>query len=590
MSKKRKHSKSAQPKAQQPVPSAAVEAAAPAPSLATPESAAMNLPTVEQAIILIVSISLAVFYLHKTCSYMSQFVITSDETYNYFALKSLDSAGIPYQRPPTDSINFEQDFRYPIYRQHLFDLYLRYPFYKLSKNFDYDWIRVSNLAYFYLAMASVLIGIFVDRKSRIPVVTLAFLFIFFSKSPWASASFHYLRYHAYLMMSVVFSLMLCCYVYVQASFHKIIKIILILIISVIPSFLHQAGYFCILFWIVYLGIAELSRLLGNLVHKRGASRGQVFSSLSAMALITFAMIYKRKMIAVGLSKLHNYEAFVPSIKTFFELNFNTTATGLTITAIVFLAGMLSFKKLSYFERRLFIFVSLFLIFALTLSSFVVGSQYSGYHGRNRYYAFLHPVYLLLLSLMVTAIYNQLAVRLIRFKLSRIAIFMLLLVPFIFDLYKLCDLHIDKYNFSHSPRIRRAELDTVKERIKEYDCVVVTDAVCYFCQYHFPDIKSYMFFGYSKAFDSAQDGSTMRTRYAHIVKHKGRVLRSNGMPHIGTRSAFCEMLAENPSKLIWFFNIDGYRTDEELLKSLKTVPYFGNGAMIPAASLQEKVCR
>lgn len=506
----------------------------------------------QNLVILLVAFAISIVMVNRTIDDLADYIPISDEVNIIYKINGIYETGRTNEifplgsarRDTTLALTKENYWRNGEYQ---LESYMRFPFYYFSEDkFDFSWAGLSNSFYLYLIFAGVLLSVLFFKETKIPIVTVAVLAILIGYSYWASASFHYIRYYCYMFLAIIVSHFACTYLHTISNIKYIFKRLFTILIALIPGFFHPAGYILSFYWIAMVGIDELKQM------RSGFNRKKLISSVVVLLGVGFAFFYNWGKINLALSKL-NFDSFGTIAEKFIQLNFPTKPFSVFILLIIVVLGGISYKKWSVFEKKLLLHSVVFLFAGFVLASLIMGSNYSSFHGANRYYFFLHGIYLIILALFISAIHKNIKEKIKPFYLKILPVFILLL-PLFTGHFDINGQNQEVYNFSILPRIKKADLQQMENNLTKnnQDFVIIS--------------------------------SNPSLAWSAFPKK----------PYLHTSSNlndYCEFLTKNNDKTVFFWAADFSKAKKDVLDKFKQIKGFtGQGGSIPAKFLTGLFCK
>ncbi len=417
---------------------------------------------ISAVIILLFSILVSTYLIHNKTNKFDDFIPVSDE---------LNIISCVTDYAPNHGF-FKTIFR--IYdeieanvRYYAYEIYMRYAVYSLmNDNDNTKWGKWSNLVYLYLLFLMILLITVFGKKIYQIVIPIAFTIILLAVSDWTSASFHYIRYYPFIIMSSVLVMFVNSYLLVNSKLHFYIKSPLILIMSVLPVLFHNQGAFMLLFWSSVMFILLIIRII--------KSKKQLdYIILATILLVGVYIFYKWALgnIMSGIDKL-DLDGFVPSLTKLAALSFPQSWWSVIIGILLIASISISHRHLSKFDKALILSSSILFVISVLLGAAIMGDKYSDYNGANRYFTFSHSIQLVFLASVLTGLYKFLITK-INFKFNKETLFVLLSLPFITDIYSFTEQKETSYNFSILPQIRKSKLAKYKSNLKYIDYAVIS---------------------------------------------------------------------------------------------------------------------
>lgn len=419
-------------------------------------------------IFILVSIT-AIFFLHRRVSDLSIYIPVSDEVDIINGVtKGIPEIGIfatLFTKKQTEHNFFDNKAMRP----YKLECEIRYPFYMMLKNSSLNWISFSNLFLFYALTAFSLIFLIFKKKDKAWFISVSFFIILMAVSTWTASSFHYARYFSFLILSSAFVMFFNTYIYLSSTCGKLKKALIIIISSAIPALFHYQGAFMLMFW---LPVAYFL-LLGAI-----KSAENIYSKILAITLpviiALFAVFFGSKFVITALG-LINIEGFVPILLKFIKLSLPHSAAGLIAVFLFAASSVFTYKYLSKHEKTLFIFTGILFVVSTLLSALIMGNKYSDYNGANRYFTFSYAIMLIFSAVILSGIFKLVAQK-NSFKFKHIAMFLVLILPFLVFENMLTPVSAKKYSFSILPRVSYTEISKIKNELKDVDYVVISSKV------------------------------------------------------------------------------------------------------------------
>ncbi|MFK7907392.1 MAG: hypothetical protein AB8B69_19815 [Chitinophagales bacterium] len=566
--------------------------------------------------IIIFSIALLVtgILLQKRVSSMADLIPVSDELWVISATTGVAETGHPQLKPSNEQIAYNSEYPtdgYAEVKQYIVEYYLRAFVYKTADALEVEWKYLSNLFYFFL-FASIPLFLYVFfKRTLFPLTIFAFLLILIGTSVWASSAFHYIRYYSFSLVFVLTCHTLAAYCYLKWEQPLWKKIPVILFITWIPGgLIHAANYVLPAFWTLFSVLVILQHLFfSKKVSKKNKIRSlAVLASLFTIGLLlTIGSIYRVLPISNGKNPIHLFlwrlnkvEFSSQAIEAFVALNFNTSIGG--ILAIILIVGF-AVWQLPILRKTGVFFWKITLastVFSFVLLYFLVGNNYVGYFGYNRYFFVVHVQYLLFLALCLTVLYRFLVQNIkVSFMGKRVVLFSLIALPFVTSILPLSSLPADTYNFSIVPILKTNYKKQVQKLGDQEKTLVFTNHALFslslldnnpiFILRQPPDTlasispNNTLFMGDKRKYG----GKNIYQKQAD-----GTVIGSMGLPMIGTKKEFCRILTKYSGWNVLLLMHEYHYTakmESALEKEMKKRDYLTKTLMKPADMFYYEIC-
>lgn len=516
-----------------------------------------TLPPFKPALLIICCCLASIFFLNKEVKKLANDIHWGDETISFLVLRNIDETFLPgygrYADCAASPLDNPETLKM-VYGDYAVELYLRYPFYALSKVFDYDWKSFSSLAYVYLIFILIIYRLIKNKSSKLPAVIVGFFIVLMSLSNYASSEFHYVRYYPFTIIFMSFIPFVCIYFYTYRD-GGFKRNTILLLLALTPGFFHAANFSYFFYWVVVLVLFKIKDIIKDW-KKKGAqiqfSPKQIaLAVLGSVLLIGLALIaYSRAAdrLTLGAENL----AVIPKFIEFF--------LGTTRDKIIFLAGFvliyISFKQFSGYEKNLLFFSLGFIAFCLTGFSVIGGSGIVGNY--YTYMMFMFPSLIIITSIMLYSLLLILNRYIFNFPFKVEVIFSVLIISVAFA---------DKDKFMANENRARGtikEYNEIKAYVEKYpNCVFVTsDNSLYFYAY-FPKNKAYLFRTYKDIKD------TMQVNEVNMYNDKtGHARNIYGEYLIGKYETFTQMLKENTDKKICLYNVSPGLVEPDLMAMIQ----------------------
>ncbi len=415
-----------------------------------------KIPDYELWMILTISTLVSLFFIHQRVEKLSDYISISDETDIIRGVKM----GV-------GTANYETIFNNKALKPYKLECHLRYPVYSFLKDTLEDWKSWSNLVYLYLVLLLMVIYALMRKIEKLPVIIIAFTLILLATSYWTSSSFHYVRYFAFLIISSLLSLFICTEVFNNHRTNPYLKAGLILVVAALPALFHFQGAFMLLFW---LPISMY--IVGKELLKNRKNKINIALIITYFLILSLIIYFGRGYIKAALN-IVDLDAFFPILVKFIELSFPRSYLGLAVVFAMFSSPVLTWKHLTKKEKSYIAISGGLFIFSTVLSASIMGNNYSGYNGANRYFTFSHAIFLVFFSSLIQGLY-KFTVHLLTFKLNNTVIFGALLILLTSGIFKLTTLNADVYNFSLLPQVKLSDLKEIKSEISDVDYAVIAN--------------------------------------------------------------------------------------------------------------------
>ncbi len=567
----------------------------------------------QNIIIFTIGLFVAGILLQQRVGQLSNLLPVSDELRVLTATKSVAETGVPQLKPSQNQAAYNDSYPtegYSNAKQYAVEYYLRAFAYKIANTFGFEWKYFSNLFYFFIIAFIPLVLYVLYRQTVMPIPAFAFLFILIGASIWTSSAFHYIRYYSFSLIFLLTSHLIAVYLYTKWQQPMWKKIPLILLITWIPGgLIHTANYILPAFWISFIVLIESWRIFFS---AKITQQTKIRTALVMFGVFLIGVIFatgavnrvlpfgNRNPIQAFLSRLQKVEFDSQAFDRFIALNFNTSIIGVLLT--IFIIGF-AVWKLPILKKTGVFFWKITLastLFSFILLFFLIGNNYVGYFGYNRYFFVVHIQYLLFLALCLTVIYRFLVQNIkLRLPGKRVGIFSLIALPFATSLLPLSSLPDDTYNFSILPILKTNYKKQVQKLGNQEKTLVMTNHALFalslldnnpiFTLRQAPDTlasvspNSTLFMGNKKRFG----GETVYQKQAD-----GTAIGSMGLPMVGTKKEFCRTLTKYSDwKVLLLMHEYHYTAKMEpaLEKEMKKRNYLTKTIMKPADKFYYEIC-
>ena len=517
------------------------------------KSVVKSLTSLQKTIfIFIPSIIISLFLIHYNTNTLSKYAPSDDEITNIFSLKSIQNFGLPYQSPPKETVNYVEGFPYHLYWEYGPESYLRFPFYFASTIISFNWYQISSLGYLYLILIFLIYYFIKDKSVRLPLIAISLFILCLGCSPWASCTFHFVRYYPFTLLFMVLSQFACCYIYTFSNFINLFKkYLFILVVALIPSLFHQINAFFFAFWLSFISLKIIINQFKTFNFKEYKFWLTILFLSSIIAGIITLVVNFDKWTDASYMQLFNPDnRYV--FKAFLLTNLDNSKLGYFILLIFSIFGIISIRSLSKYEFNLFLFSNAAILFSLFAFVVMGGAHVSmSTYAMSRYLLFLHPLYLLIISLLLTAIVKKIF-EIIKNKEAQIATYYAVLIILLALVYSK-SLRLSQY-FNPLVMVEKKDINSIQQIIKK-DYVILTDD-SYLCTMIFPNNKNFEFRDYH-----------MNINYS-MKEFNGYMMSRDGSIYVGSRGAFLKMLNDNKHKLIYLYRANFNNLDDSLKSELK----------------------
>ena len=208
--------------------------------------------SVIERIVLILSLGVLLYAGVDAINEQGLWLRQSDETKSYSGLLHTVSTGVPLDAPRPESVMFDPDKEYEVYRSHRTISYLNVPVYYVLESLDISmekcyggWPFVLSLIILVLALAF--------QRSKTSARELAVLFLPTALSTWTLASLHYIRYYAYAYVFGIVCSFAAYQVYASSRPYWF-RVSSVIILLLVPGLFHTTLYSLVAFGIMAMAV------------------------------------------------------------------------------------------------------------------------------------------------------------------------------------------------------------------------------------------------------------------------------------------------------------------------------------------------
>lgn len=208
--------------------------------------------SVIERIVLILSLGVLLYAGVDAINEQGLWLRQSDETKSYSGLLHTVSTGVPLDAPRPESVMFDPDKEYEVYRSHRTISYLNVPVYYVLESLDISmekcyggWPFVLSLIILVLALAF--------QRSKTSARELAVLFLPTALSTWTLASLHYIRYYGYAYVFGIVCSFAAYQVYASSRPYWF-RVSSVIILLLVPGLFHTTLYSLVAFGIMAMAV------------------------------------------------------------------------------------------------------------------------------------------------------------------------------------------------------------------------------------------------------------------------------------------------------------------------------------------------
>ena len=505
----------------------------------------------ETAILVFGAVSCALLLYRQIAQYAA-LTWYGDSLTNILAVQSILETGLPYAQPPVGSANYTGDAPHLLALTYAAELYARFPFYLLSRWVDFDWIPWSALAY-----ALLLLGWLIRRgpPEGVPVAHLALFLVMFTSSSLVSSAFWHCRYPPFLVMVVA----ACHFGCVRLAHDRQAGGWLpVLALALVPALFHLTALAIFFYW------------LGFLVVTRGAQSPGKAIALSIPAVAFAAgLAWKNR----GYLPLEGFHAGI--LPRFFWVSIGTKLHHALPYVAVLGGGVALRERLSPHERRLAAHAAAIVVFSLACFCFV-GSRKMASNPIN-YFLFLHPLWVLLLSLALAAPLELLLAK-ARNEASAVLFFAAYTLVAV-SVVRFGGLRFDPHGLT------RSEVAALGALAAEDPRMIFFGADAAFFALHFPRHRSY-------TLRDTPDPAALRLNQPVgllFLASNSHVQNIYGETLAGSVEGFCRAVREHPGTSAVFFRARPSDLTPELEQRLRTSGLARDLAPVKTETLLARIC-
>jgi hypothetical protein len=431
--------------------------------------------SVIERIVLILSLGVLLYAGVDAINEQGIWLRQSDETKSYSGLLHTVSTGVPLDAPRPESVMFDPDKEYDVYRSHRTISYLNVPVYYVLESLDISMEKWYGGWPFVLSMIILVLALAFQR-SKTSARELAVLFLPTALSTWTLASLHYIRYYGYeYVFGIVCSF--AAYQVYASSRPYWFRVSSVIILLLMPGLFHPTLYSLVAFGIMALAVD----FFVSKVYKNYESKLILYAVVGGLAsvVLLFALPFLRlAKILKRFGKELDLELTGQAISNYMKINNPEGLFWFMFNITLVFAGLyLSFRRKDFYGK--FFRLSLgYFFFGLVLFSMLMGGDFNPPYGFNRYYLIIHIAYIICSGLLVYMAIDELLKRTSVEVPSSIPYALLIVLLFfgignVFSPYSMND-----QNFSLVPRYKSGHLDALNKDVrkanrKEYDLVVVS---------------------------------------------------------------------------------------------------------------------
>lgn len=208
--------------------------------------------SVIERIVLILSLGVLLYAGVDAINEQGLWLRQSDETKSYSGLLHTVSTGVPLDAPRPESVMFDPDKEYEVYRSHRTISYLNVPVYYVLESLDISmekcyggWPFVLSLIILVLALAF--------QRSKTSARELAVLFLPTALSTWTLASLHYIRYYGFAYVFGIVCSFAAYQVYASSRPYWF-RVSSVIILLLVPGLFHTTLYSLVAFGIMAMAV------------------------------------------------------------------------------------------------------------------------------------------------------------------------------------------------------------------------------------------------------------------------------------------------------------------------------------------------
>ena len=361
----------------------------------------------------------------------------------------------------------------------------------------------------------------------------------------AISQFHSVRYYPFTLLIIPVVHYFTNIVFTNSSISSNKKYILIILLAFTPGLFHMINFVYLFFWITILFIYFLVNLYKNKIenisyfhliskNRKSALTGAIIIILSILFLVSLIHFLKGRLYFSS----HNLE-FMPGLLSFYFSSKFMIYDVIFIILLIF--SFINIRKFTKIESSLFI-TSFGLIIFCFIGFSIMGGEVVISHA-SRYFLFLYPVIITILSLMLSLLSRTIINFLPNFSLKEIIVFCMVAFIFIFINYPKFE-----ENERRLPGNKKL-LEEFNNVTKQYNNLVfVTSGNSHYFFNYFPHNKAYLY----RDFKEINESNIIKDDFYKSAS--GYIKNIGGEIYVGTQESFCRMLQENKNNVIYFFDV------------------------------------